>query len=111
MGPFTEGLTPVITPTRFRGTGSLKISKISYYFPLHGLEYSVLILFLSSGALLPLTICMLHLFFELVNTFLQFFSYPPPISIKKESAPNGQTDSLPIKKQIQNQQQAIKQNK
>ena len=47
MGPFTEGLTPVITPTRFRGTGSLKISKISYYFPLHGLEYSVLIPFMS----------------------------------------------------------------
>ena len=62
-------------------------------------------------ALLPLTICMLHLFFWLVNTFFEKNFHIRPYQHKKESAPTGQTDSLPIKNQIQNRQQAIKQNK
>jgi len=41
MGPFAETLPPVITPPRLHGTGSLKISKISYYFPLYSLDINL----------------------------------------------------------------------
>ena len=77
MGPFTEGLTPVITPTRFRGTGSLKISKISYYFPLHGLEYSVLIPFMSQEPCSLWRFVCYTFFSSLSTLFCNFFHIRP----------------------------------